>query len=267
MIHRAHFFPWMGGKSAVAARLAAILPDHRCYVELFAGAANVLLAKDRPPGSAEILNDVNDDLVNLFRVVRCHSRALITELAYQPHARSDFSAYRRQQGLTDIQRAGRYLAILTMSFGGTGGTTHPTFGYGTTGRSKLNASVISTIRRVARRLEGVTVEHLDFADCIKRYDRPHTVFFADPPYYQTAGYADGFGREDHARLAKRLAGIKGRFLMTINDHKVIRDLYHGFTIRRRAVRYSVSRKKDAASQARRAELLIANYPLPKRINW
>jgi len=71
------FFAWMGGKSKMAKRLSQLLPEHRCYVEVFAGAANLLFIKDR--AKTEVLNDINSELVNLFRVVRHHPREFISE--------------------------------------------------------------------------------------------------------------------------------------------------------------------------------------------
>lgn len=95
----------MGGKSRVAKRLAELLPDHKCYVEVFAGAANLLFVKDK--SDVEVLNDINADLINLFRVVRYHPREFISELALVSHSRVEFTDCRTQPGLTDIQRAAR----------------------------------------------------------------------------------------------------------------------------------------------------------------
>ena len=67
----------MGGKSNQAARLCQLLPDHRCYAEVFAGAANLLFAK--PRSKVEVLNDINSELINLFRVVRFHPREFIAD--------------------------------------------------------------------------------------------------------------------------------------------------------------------------------------------
>ena len=66
------FFPWMGGKSKIAKRLAELLPQHGCYVEVFAGAANLLFVKEI--SKTEVINDINSELINLFRVVKWHRR-------------------------------------------------------------------------------------------------------------------------------------------------------------------------------------------------
>jgi len=255
------FFPWMGGKSKVASRLMALLPGHSCYVELFAGAANLLFVKE--PAKVEVLNDVNSELVNLFRVVRYHPREFISELALTVQSRIDFSDYRSQPGLTDIQKAARSWFIMKAAFGGLGGTSHPAFGYGTTGRARFRRTAFAAVRRCHKRLSGVYVENLDFADCIGRYDRGHTIFYCDPPYLDAAGYKGKFTLDDHKRLAESLKSLKGKFLLTINDHPKIRLLYRGLPRLTVDVKYSVSR--DKISKARdRTELIIANYKLPKR---
>lgn len=255
------FFPWMGGKSKVAARLAELLPVHSCYVEVFAGAANLFFAK--VPSRVEVINDVNSDLVNLFRVVRCHHREFVRELEFMLHSRRDFDDFKSQPGLTDIQRAARYWTILKTAFGGKGGTPDCHFGYGASGRSRFKRCALSLVKKAHRRLDGVFVECLDFRRVIEKYDRPHTCFFYDPPYYQTAGYRDAFSLDDHKDLASMSASIAGKFLLTVNDHPAIRRLYKGFSILPVKVSYSISREKTASAQERK-ELLIANYPLPRR---
>jgi DNA adenine methylase len=246
----------MGGKSKLAPTLLQILPPHACYVEVFCGAANLLFA--RSPAGCEVINDINGDLVNLFRVVKYHRREFLRQILYLTHSRREFADAKREPGLTDIQRAARYYLVLKCCFGGKGGTPDQPFGYGTTGKARFNRPSLSALHRCHKRLSGVFIEHLDFADLIPRYDRPHTFFYCDPPYLDTHGYQADFGIERHEQLAAILRGIQGKFLLSINDHPDIRKLYRGCTLRPLAVKYSVSRKKTSDATDRR-ELLIANY--------
>jgi DNA adenine methylase len=253
------FFAWMGGKSRMVKLLTAAIPKHTCYVEVFAGAANLLFAK--PLSNCEVINDINGDLVNLFRVVKHHRREFLCQLMYLTHSRRDFSDAKAQPGLTDIQRAAGFYLILRTCFGGKGGTSSPCFGYGTSGKARFNRISLSAVHRCHKRLSGVFIENLPFDDCIRRYDRPHSFFYCDPPYLETTGYKAQFGLPDHQRLAEQLRAIKGRFLLSINDHPEIRRLYKGLTIHPVSVRYTVSRDKSDEATCRK-ELLIANYPLP-----
>lgn len=254
------FFPWMGGKTKMLNRLLAAVPPHSCYVELFAGAANLLFVKE--PAGCEVINDVNSDLVGLFRVVKHHRREFLSQLTLITHSRKEFSDFKQQPGMTDIQRAARFYMILKSCFGGKGGTACSNFGYGTTGRARFNRISLAAVNRCHKRLAGVIVEQLDFADCIKRYDRPYTFFYCDPPYIGTAGYQADFSLADHARLAKALSGIKGKFLLSINDCPQANKLYGKFRIKRLTTTYTVCRDKSEDAQKARSELLISNYPLP-----
>ena len=255
------FFPWMGGKSRVAARLSELLPGHKCYVEVFAGAANLLFVKEK--SKVEVINDINSELVNLFRITRWHPREFIRELALITQARVNFTDFKAQPGLTDIQKAARSFFIMKAAFGGKGGTSHSCFGYGTTGRARFRRSAFAAIHRCHKRLDGAYIENLDYTDCIARYDRPHTVFYCDPLYLDAGGYKARFCNTDHDRLAELLHNIKGKFLLSINDHPKICSLYKGLPRLKVKVRYSVSRDKTSKA-CDRTELVIANYPLPKR---
>jgi len=255
------FFAWQGGKSKVAKRLCQLLPVHQCYVELFAGAANLLFVK--PKSKVEVLNDINSELINLFRIVRWHPREFINELMLVTQSRVEFADFRKQPGLTDIQKAARSWFIMKTAFGGKGGTTHPAFGYGTTGKAHYRRTAFIAVRRCHKRLDGVYIENLDFADCVRRYDRPHTVFYCDPPYLEADDYIYRFGPEKHRQLADVLKKIKGKFLLSINNHPEIRRLYKNFSMLKVKVKYSIARDKSPKARDR-TELLIANYPLPKR---
>lgn len=253
------FFPYKGGKSRMARLLMARIPEHICYVEVFAGAANLMFAKE--PSKTEVINDVNSELINLFRVCRWHPREFMTELQLTCHSRTEFADYKAQPGLTDIQRAARTYYIFKSCFGGKGGCPESCFGYKTTGRSGFRRTVFSVIRRCSKRLDGVTIENLDFADLIARYDRVHTFFYCDPPYIETSGYTADFSNQDHERLADSLRGIKGKFLLTIDDCARARRLYKGFHIRGIDVNYSIARVKTKEASARK-ELIITNYNPP-----
>ena len=105
-----------------------------------------------------------------------------------------------------------------------------------------------------RRLQGVHVECLDWREFIRRYDRPFTLFYIDPPYWgHEADYGKGiFARADFARMAELLRGLKGRFLLSINDRPETRETFAGFAIEEVETSYVMNAK--AAERA--GELLI-----------
>ena len=91
------------------------------------------------------------------------------------------------------------------------------------------------------RLAHATIEHLDWADCIRRYDRPTTLFYCDPPYWQTVGYGVPFGLEQYQQLAALARSIHGRMIISINDVPDMRQTFAGLQQQRVEITYSVGR--------------------------
>lgn len=100
---------------------------------------------------------------------------------------------------------------------------------------------------------SVVIEHKDFENLIKVYDRPAALFYCDPPYHSTEKYYSvAFGEADHIRLRDTLAGIKGKFLLSYNDDNFIRSLYSGFKI-------ETLERANNLSSGKFKELIITNY--------
>lgn len=173
---------WLGGKYQLASRIIERIPEHKCYVEPFAGAAWVLFKKQ--PSKAEVLNDINYDVVNLYRCVQYHLDALLNCIEPTLVSRLEFQRLMRTppDTLTDIQRAARFLYIHRNSFGGKVVDNH--FGTSTTRHAKYDVQTIADELLLARkRLARCCVENLGYANVIGKYDREHTFFYIDPPYY------------------------------------------------------------------------------------
>ena len=254
-------FPYVGGKHRVAGKLIRLFPEHSCYVEVFGGALNILLNK--PKLKSEVINDVNRDLVNIFRVIRFHPDEFHKELILMTHSRQEYNDALDQPGLTDVQRAARFWYRLKTTFGGTGVQGHRNFHFGSTGSGGFKPAAWDTVLQAHERLAGVIIENDDFAAVLRRYDREFVFFFCDPPYWQAADYGRPFTWQDHQRLEQCLREIKGKFMLTINDHPDIRKLYAGLPLMVVKVQYSISRDKSATARERN-ELIITNYRLPRR---
>jgi len=112
---------WPGGKTRLLKHLLP-LPPHTCFVEAFAGGAALLLAKQ--PSPVEVLNDLNGDLINLYRQLKYHAEAVIAELQWMPFSRELMREWIANPGLTEIQRAARWIRCNSISFGG-GGAAMP----------------------------------------------------------------------------------------------------------------------------------------------
>lgn len=110
--------PWIGGKRRLAKQILPLIPEHTCYVEPFCGAGAIFFLKE--PSKVEVLNDINGDLVNLYRVVRCHLEEFVRQFKWAMVSRQVFEWLRitRPETLTDIQRAARFYYLQKQAFGG-----------------------------------------------------------------------------------------------------------------------------------------------------
>lgn len=255
----ATLIPWPGGKSRLAAQLLPLFDNqHTTYVEPFAGAAAMLFVRPEP-AKAEVLNDINGELVNLYRVVKHHLDEFIRQFRWQLVAREEFDRLKVSppSTLTDIQRAARFFFLQKTSFGGK--VAGQTFGTDPSGPARINLLRLEEDLSAAHlRLSRVTIEHLAWEACLARYDRPGTFFFCDPPYWQTEGYGIPFGMDQYEALASRLRGLKGRALLTINDHPDMRRVFAGFRQKRLTTRYTIGQSARAKA-APRSELAVMTW--------
>lgn len=249
---------WMGGKRRLAPCILPLFPAHVCYVEGFAGGAAIFFLK--PPSKVEVLNDANGELVNLYRVVRCHLDEFVKQFRWALASREIFKWAQATppETLTDIQRAARFWYLQKMCFGAR--PTGQTFGTATLSPARLNLlRMEEDLSAVHLRLHQVTIEQLDWADCIARYDRPHTLFYLDPPYFSTAGYGLEFGLEQYDRMADLLRSMKGKAVVSVNDIPEMRAAFKGLPTRTVSTNYTVG--KTAEARKPRGELIVANFAL------
>jgi DNA adenine methylase len=219
------FIPWPGGKRKLAKHILPLLGEHTCYVEPFAGGAAILFMKN--PAKAEVLNDIDGELVNLYRIVKNHPTELLAQFNWTLISRSQWDEWMQTppQILTDVQRAARFLYLQKMAFGAS--VRARTFGTACTSAPRLNLNTLEhDIAQAYERLARVTIENLSWEKIFQKYDRPATTFFCDPPYWQLTGYATEFGWEHYERLAEIMQHCQGRVVLSINDHPDIRRLFH-----------------------------------------
>ena len=159
--------------------------------------------------------------------------------------------------LTDIQRAARFAFIQTLSCSGKPFATRGQMGVHPLNRAKLTAERMRRLIAGAhRRLQRVHVECLEWQEFMRRYDKPFTLFYIDPPYWgneQSYG-RDLFSREHYARMAEYLATIQGRFILSINDRPELRELFAAFTIDT----VTTSNTPNVRATRKATELLISN---------
>ena len=248
------FIAWIGGKKLLRERVCNNFPkEYEKYVEVFGGAGWVLFNEERA-GKTEIYNDYNSELVNLFRCIKYHQEELKRQLNYVLNSRELFQDFINQysiRGLTDIQRAARFFAILKTSY------ASKMKCFGCVKRNIENMTGI--FEEIQKRLNTVVIENLDFEKLINQQDKENTFFYLDPPYVNTEKYYKNvnFTEEDHIRLYNTVKNIKGKFLISYNDCEYIRKLYKDFNIQE-VERFSnltavLKEKKNFK------EILIKNY--------
>lgn len=248
------FITWVGGKKLLRKQIVERFPElFDKYVEVFGGAAWVLFYKDKH-AEKEVYNDINSELVNLFRMVKYHPEAVEKELEYMLNSREMYNEYYTQDisKKTEIQRAARYFYLIKVSYGA------KITSFGCTPRNVLQVRDLSEIQK---RLSKVLIENKSFDQLIKAQDREGTVFYCDPPYYKTEKYYDmgdsTFGDEQHLLLRDTLSKIKGKFILSYNDDPFIRKLYKNFNIV--AVERNNNLGNASGGKSRYKELIITNY--------
>ena len=243
----------VGGKSKLRKTILGMIPKHTCYIELFFGAGWVYFGKET--SKIEVVNDIDKELINLFRTIKYHAPEIDRLLEYEFSGRDIFEEYKNctLEYMTEIHRAIRFLYLITQSFGGKGNN----YGYGTTTRPGQQIFYNDMLLKLRDRLKNTYVENLSFEKIIDKYDREHSFFFCDPPYIETRDYGNKFKEEEHRELSDKLKNLKGKFLLTINDHPLSRELYKDFNIKEVQVNYSVS--KEAKARGKYNELIITNY--------
>lgn len=249
------FIRWIGGKKLLRNEIINRFPKDgvQKYIEVFGGAAWVLFHKDKH-APVEVYNDINSELVNLFRCMKYHPEAVQKELDFYLSSREMFYIQLKSsiEYMTDIQRAARYYFLIKLSFGAN--TTSfsckasPTFG------------MIKT-EELKKRLSRVVIENKSFDQIIKVQDSEGSLFYCDPPYHSTEKYYDTgefvFNNEEHIKLRDMLSAIKGKFILSYNDDEFIRDLYSEFKIEEVERNHNLANAHGVSKRYK--ELIITNY--------
>lgn len=252
--------PWLGGKKRLAEILTARIDavPHDLYAEPFLGMGGVFFRRRRKP-RLEVINDLGRDVANFFRVLQRHPAALLAELQWRVSSRAEFQRLLTVDpaALTDLERAARfyYLQRLRYSAAYDNGCFRNT-------EARFNiARQRRLLEKIHERLAGVLIECLPYQDLIAQYDRPGALFYLDPPYWGCErDYGKAlFARADFDKLAGILKGLKGRFLLSLNDRPEVRRTFAGFHLEAVTTRYTVG---DADAGADVAELIISDGPKP-----
>lgn len=216
-------FPYPGGKTSYCDEIIDRLPEHRRYVEPFGGSAAVLLNK--PRSYIEVYNDLDDDVVHFFEVLRNSREALQEWLYYTPFSRSVYEDWVREfydghRPKDDIERAGQWFFLRYAQYNASLDRRN---GFKTGGKRNEARSFrgsIHALEAIADRLAEVTIEGEPYDAVIDRYDRPNTVFYCDPPYYNTRSDRPHYrvGQDfDHTAFVDALRDRDGKWIVSYGE--------------------------------------------------
>jgi len=225
-----------GGKWMLAPWIISHFPPHRCYVEPFGGGGSVLLRK--PRCYAEVYNDLDGEIVNLFTVAREQGEELAKLCELTPFARTEF-AQSYEPSADPLEQARRTLARSFMGFGSNAHNKATGF------RANSNRSGTSpahdwmnypdALRITIQRLRGVVIENRDALACMQQHDAPETLHYADPPYVfstrsdDKADYRYEMIDAEHERFAIALRDLSGMVVLSGYRCDLYDTLYAGWT--------------------------------------
>lgn len=256
-----------GGKFLLARWIVSHFPAHRVYTEAYGGAASVLLHKART--YAEVYNDLDGEVCNVFRVLRdpSQSRELKRVLEYTPFARLEFEeAY--QAAADPIEQARRTIARSFMGFGSTSAMGRATGFRNNANRSGTTPShdwvnYVDALDFFVERLRGVVIENRPALKVVTQFDKSETLHYIDPPYVQSsrAGTADYYRFEmsddEHRAMATTLRGAEGMIVLSGYHNILYDELFADW--------FQVEREARADGQRLRTEVLWLNASAHERL--
>lgn len=255
--------PWLGGKRRLLKHIKPLIPEHQLYVELFFGGGALFFDKTSRAAVPAVLNDIDSELVNLYRVICHHKDEFVRQFDHMLYSREMYNQLKVDAvsgGLTDIQRAANFYARVRQSFAARADSGQ-SFGLS---RKTIHAPRLfnfAQFEQISAKLKTAIIENGSWQDVAYRYDWGGAFFFADPPYWQAQGYKSHFDFEQYQNLAEFMSNCKGKVMLTINKHPEIEALFGCFESKEVAIKYSV--KKEANQCHESTEIIYCNYPLPK----
>lgn len=225
-------FGYFGSKNKIALELCKQLPPHNCWVDAFCGSSAVTLAK--PPAPIEIINDINGEIVNLFRQLRNNSKKLREQIELTPYAELELlNARNNKEEIDDLEKARQFLVKSMMAINGSFGNSKGGFSYSDSySRNNKEARVNrwnnlpDRLDRVVDRLKNIRIEQKDAKKIIRRFDnRPATLIYLDPPYLgdRVKGY-DNEGNDHNFHLDLLNVVMKSKSMIFLSGYK--NELYN-----------------------------------------
>ena len=230
-----------GGKYRMYKKVIDAFPanyESMIYVEPFVGGGSVFFNKE--PSKKEIINDFDGELIRLYQAVKKSPKELGDRIN-GVYTEEDFYELKQLKPTSDMGKVVKYYLLIFLSLYG----NQRIFNY-------KRGTVAKDFETYSDRLSSVSINNKDYKTIIHDYDSPNTFFYLDPPYENTGKTIDQYSDINFDELFDILSSIKGKFLLSVNNSKRIRDLFKNFHIRKATTVYSIKKQKVT-------ELLISNY--------
>ncbi len=251
---------YYGGKQKLIKEILPLIPEHKLYCEPFFGGGAVLFAK--PKSKIEVINDINGELVNFYRVVKTKFSKLKREIDCALHSRRLHRQarviYSNPELFSDVKRA---FAVFIMSHQSYSAILNSTWSCGkteNTSERKFHRKKVFFVKEFSSRLEGVQIECRDALETIATRDTKDSFFYVDPPYYNAhCAHYGGYRAEDFERLLQLLARIKGKFLLSSYPSDLLRKYARRNKWFVKTINANIC--VQGAKKRKKTEVLVGNY--------
>jgi DNA adenine methylase len=249
---------YYGGKQTLLKYLLPLIPQHKMYCEPFFGGGAVFFAK--PKSEVEVINDINGEIVNFFKVIKTKFPELQSEIKATLHSRELYRnamvVYAHPDLFTDVKRAWALGVLTNQGFAGMIGS----WGFG---KDDSKEAALATKRDLFTkeyedRLTKVQVENNNAIKVINRCDDKETFIYADPPYIGSdQGHYKGYSESDYRELLDTLAKVKGKFLLSSYPSKILSTYIkkHKWKVQKVTKSVAVTKHTDKV----KTEMIVMNY--------
>ena len=250
---------WPGAKWSIADKIVQLLPQHKIYLEPFFGSGAVFFSK--APCNTEIINDLDGDIVNLFKCIRDYPEELAKLIEFTPYSRQEYKESYNREG-NGLERARQFMIRCNMARAGmqyySSGWRHAGPVLGATCKQRVTGAwnkVPEQILEAAKRLKDAEIENTDALDLIKKYNREDCLIYVDPPYLLSTRRQRYYNVEmetdkQHIKLIEVLKEHSGPVILSGYDAELYNDLLSGWT------RYEINAQSEQGKQ--RLEVIWSN---------
>ena len=253
---------YYGGKQMLLKHLLPLIPPHQIYCEPFFGGGALFFAK--PPSNTEVINDINGEVVNFFKVTQTKFSELEKEIKATLHSRELYKnamiVYEHPHMFSDVKRAWALWTATNQGFASMIGSWG--FGKDDSKEASLKTKRENFTHAYAERLKKVQVENNDAVKVIERCDDKNTFIYADPPYFNSdQGHYKGYTEADYKRLLDCLVKVKGKFLLSSYPSPILNQYIRKYKWFVQKIEKSVAVTKH--TDKKKTEMIVSNYD-PKK---